>query len=83
MGDKLTDRLRGKYKVGPEGLYGTRDFSGFIPPICNEAVERIESLEAMLSKKLDLIRCGIGSNYSGDPFENKLYTEVSDLLANT
>lgn len=36
---------------------------------------------AMLEKKLDLIRCGIGSNYSGDPRDNALYKEVVELLA--
>lgn len=49
MDDKLTDRLRGKYKVGPEGVYETRDFSGFTPPICVEAAERIEQLEEALA----------------------------------
>jgi len=44
----LTDRLRGNYKVGPEGIYGTRSFAGFFPPICTEAAERIDALEAML-----------------------------------
>lgn len=42
--------------------------------------ERIAELELMLEKKLDLIRRGIGGNYRGDPFENKEYTEVVDLL---
>lgn len=81
MNDKLTDRLRGNYKIGPNGVYGTRDFSTFIPPICIEAAERIEELEAMLNKKLDFIRCGIGANYSGDPRNNPMYTEVADLLS--
>lgn len=45
MSDKLTDRLRGQYKVGPDGVYGTRDFSDFIPPISLEAAGRIEKLE--------------------------------------
>ena len=41
----LTDRLRGRYKVGPDGVYGTRDFSDFIPPISIEAAKRIDELE--------------------------------------
>lgn len=45
-----------------------------------QASKRIIDLELMLAKKLDLIKCGIATNYSGDPFENKLYTEASDLL---
>ncbi|MCP4989845.1 MAG: hypothetical protein GY928_28450 [Colwellia sp.] len=34
----------------------------------------------MLESKLDLIRCGIGANYSGDPKENPKYLEVVELL---
>jgi len=45
--------------------------------------KRIEALEGMLSKKLDLIRCGIGGNYSGYPKDNPLYIEVVELLSNT
>ncbi len=41
---------------------------------------RINELEGMLSKKMGLIRCGIGSNYSGDPFENALYIEAREVL---
>lgn len=48
-----------------------------------QANKRIEALEAMLSKKLDLIRCGIGGNYSGYPKENPLYIEVVELISNT
>ena len=79
----LVNRLRGQYEVGPDNVFGTRSFADFIPPISLEAAQRIEDLEAMLSKKLDLIRCGIGANYSGDPLENTLYTEVDSLLKAT
>ena len=48
-----------------------------------KAIARADELEKMLRKKLDLIRCGIGGNYSGNPYENPLYTEVTDLLENT
>lgn len=34
----------------------------------------------MLESKLDLIRCGIGANYSGDPKQNPKYLEVVELL---
>lgn len=34
----------------------------------------------MLESKLDLIRCGIGANYSGNPKENPKYLEVVELL---
>lgn len=50
---------------------------------CDERLktsDRILELEKMLRKKMDLIRCGIGSNYSGDPKENVLYTEAYDVL---
>lgn len=57
MGDILVNRLRGKYKVGPNGLHGTRDFSGFIPPICAEAAVRIELLESLLRDALPHIEC--------------------------
>ncbi len=51
MSDKLTDRLRGKYEVGPGGMYGTRSFADFIPPISIEAADRIEELEHALSQR--------------------------------
>lgn len=60
MSDKLTDRLRGQYKIGPDGVYGTRDFLPFIPPICVEAAERIEELEKevmYLDRKIDSALC--------------------------
>lgn len=70
-----------------EPEFGWRDFSGPAPegmmlpsPIMIEAAQRIEELEKMLEKKLDLIKCGIGANYSGDPYENELYTEAAKLL---
>ncbi|MDF1830646.1 hypothetical protein [Cycloclasticus pugetii] len=46
----------------------------------NQRDQRIEELENMLIKKLDLIRCGIGSNYSGDHYENDLYKEAAELV---
>ena len=50
--DKLIDRLRGFYKVGPNNEFGTRDFSQTydIPPISLEAANRIEVLEKELQK---------------------------------
>jgi len=44
----LVNRLRGQYQVGPDGVYGTRSFSDFIPPIALEAAGRIEQLEGIL-----------------------------------
>lgn len=46
----LTDRLRGKYKVGQDGVYGTRSFADFIPLISIEAADRIDALEAAAKK---------------------------------
>lgn len=52
---------------------------------CTEYNERVYSVHyemiRMLESKLDLIRCGIGSNYSGDPKQNPKYLEVVELLA--
>jgi len=47
-----------------------------------EALQRVNDLEAMLRDRLDLIRCGIGANYSGNPYENETYTSVVELLNN-
>jgi len=44
----LVNRLRGTYAIGPKGVYGTRSFADFIPPISLEAADRIEVLEAKL-----------------------------------
>jgi len=63
MSDKLTDRLLGRYKVGPDGLYGTRDFSGFIPPICKEAADRIIELESALENALASMRRAIQGDH--------------------
>ncbi len=49
MSDRLIDRLRGIYEVGPGAVYGTRSFADFIPPISFEAAARIEELEDALS----------------------------------
>ena len=48
--DALTDRLRGNYKIGRNGEFGTRDFSDFIPPIAIEAANKIEELERIISE---------------------------------
>lgn len=41
---------------------------------------RIDELEKMLFSKLDLIKCGIAANYSGNPCENSSYTDILLLL---
>lgn len=42
--------------------------------------QRIAELEKMLKSKLDLIRCGVGSNYGGNPFCHPLYLEAKQLV---
>ena len=49
--------------------------------VLHHAAERIKELEAMLSKNLDWIKCGIGVNCSGDPYENPKYIEAKELLS--
>lgn len=52
----LTQRLRGKYSVGKDGVYEDRDFGSFTPAICKDAAERIEQLEhelKSLNQRLD------------------------------
>jgi len=44
------------------------------------AVNNFADMYEMLESKLDLIRCGIGANYSGDPKQNPKYLEVVELL---
>lgn len=44
------------------------------------ATERVKNLESMISKKLELIKCGVAHNYCGNPYENPLYTEARDIL---
>lgn len=39
----LINRLRGIYPIGPDGVYGKRDFSDFIPPISLEAADALEN----------------------------------------
>ena len=45
--------------------------------------ERVDALTAMLTKKMELIRCGISANYSGNPKENDKYMEAHNLLHNS
>lgn len=50
--DDLVDRLRGIYKIGPDGEFGTRRFgnTGFIAPISLEAAKEIERLQDDIKK---------------------------------
>lgn len=40
-------------------------------------------LRGILINRLDLIRCGIGSNYGGYPMEHELYTSVERVITET
>lgn len=66
------------YGEDDKGNEGSVEIS--IIELAAAALDRIEKLEAMLTKKLDLIKCGIGGNYGGYPYENELYIEVVELL---
>ena len=50
----LVDRLKGKYEMGPNAEFGTRDFSKFVPPISLEAAARIRELEGVLHEVMFL-----------------------------
>ena len=45
-----------------------------------DLAERVFELEDMLTKKRDLIRCGIAANYSSDSYKNEKLLEVQRLL---
>ena len=47
----LVNRLRGIYKIGPDGEYGKRDFSEFVPAISLEAADEIERLGLAIIEK--------------------------------
>lgn len=51
----LLNRLRGKYSVGPQGVYEDRDFGNFTPAICQEAADEIEQLRAQLQEANEFI----------------------------
>lgn len=67
MSDNLIDRLRGKYQVGTDGEFGTRDFSNFIPAVSLEAADEIQRLRDKL--KNQCIECPLDRRYddSGHP----------------
>ena len=59
---QITDRLRGKYAVGPHlpngnPEFGWRQFEA--PPIQHEAADLIEMLEQRIGYALDLMREGL------------------------
>lgn len=66
------------------GEFGGFENMSFEPTVLadnHEVFTCAPALLEMLESKLDLIRCGIGGKYSGNPKENKLYTEVLDLIS--
>ena len=46
--DTLVNRLRGRYKLGPNAEFGRRSFADFVPFISLEAAIEIEQLEGKL-----------------------------------
>jgi len=64
--DPIWMKMRNSYGIGPNGVFGKRDFSSFIPPICIEAAQEIERLtqekEALqklvdeLKKEIEILR---------------------------
>ena len=74
MSDTLTARLRGQYKIGPDGVYGTRDFSDFIPPISLEAADRIEQLESKLKEAAEFIQ------KLGPTIDYDIAAEIKEML---
>ena len=53
--DKLVDRLRGIYSVGPNTEFGIRSFADFVPPVALEAANRIEELESALAETAEQV----------------------------
>lgn len=67
----LVNRLRGKYSVGPEGEFGERDFSSFVPAISLEAAKEIERLQTVnneLTARMAMIK-----NLLDDAFDDDRY----------
>lgn len=67
IGDRLVDRLRGKYASGPHlpngnPEFGWRQFQS--PPIQHEAASRIEALEQALKKVIEQVECSNTFNTS-------------------
>ena len=80
----MNERFKKNYKIDGWPIEDTEESVVLTTNECisllNKQANQINDLENMLRKKLDLIRCGIGSNYSGNPYENDLYVEVKSLL---
>ena len=69
----LVNRLRGKYQVGPDGVFGTRSFADFIPPISLEAADRIEQLEKALDELTDIAaECDSWESFPSGPLEKAI-----------
>jgi hypothetical protein len=66
ISDKLTDRLRGKYARGPTMPNGEPEFGWAyheVPPIQNEAADRIEALVTALKRADQFVTNGIELGY--------------------
>lgn len=79
VGDRLVDRLRGRYACGPmtssgEPEFGWRTFE--TPPIQKNAADRIEQLEAALREAREAI-----NDYGLDDFESTTHETLVKIDA--
>ena len=75
--DNLTDRLRGSYAVGPNGVYCTRSFGDFRPPISLEAADRIDKLEqALYQLYYDSCSRSHGTHADADKYAKEKIEEI-------
>lgn len=81
--DDLVNRLRGIYAVGPEGVYGTRSFADFIPPISLEAADRISELETSMREIYEVWAGseGIVTTTTPEAYQTRLIEEMRDIAA--
>jgi FtsZ-binding cell division protein ZapB len=82
----LCNRLRGRYSVGPNGIYEDRDFGSYTPAVCKEAADTIEQLQSRceeLDKKAHELSQFIGCSpifETIDPAEQERLKEQNDIM---
>jgi len=70
ISDRLTDRLRGRYAIGPlqpngEPEFGWRQYE--TPPVQHQAADRITTLEVVLNYVADMTYCGTDAEWHFKP----------------
>ena len=96
--EERKNRLRGKYNIGPSGVFEDRDFGTFTPAICKEAADAIDQLEEInraLSLKLMELKkerldepldfgdyCTIEQKRYGVENEHYIYKVIGKLKSN-